>query len=699
MSGSRNLVVQPGSAGASRTALAELVLAWARDVATGAPIHILELGPERRGAKSGCDCPSCGLGLTAVNAAKTEFVRRPHFRHPEGAERDECLVLAARAAVMRQLKEEGWLELPRRQMSARATGLSGETHEAWVELPPERVRITQVDFRDQAVATLTLDDGRQLRVELTGTLDGELMLDVDGHPVPTILLAVDDKSLAGMAPDELRRRLKLLPDGVCWRAHWDDLELARQAENAARGTALFYFDEVPDGMDLPPDLDPALKRQSVLHHEVMKLLAESQELRVPGWVATAEVAWPDGRVERRQAEVEPELLTLDLVELEARFGHIVPDVTCRGWPADGGSVLSPLFIEVTVTNTVTSERLDRIRAEGQPTLEIDLSLTGGRVDREGLRRLVVDELGAKRWLFHPEQARRAAALEGELAVEMAAAKAAAARWAELRAIPLADLAYRYLDAALQLADAEAAEDLDGRQPVQAAAEARSARAAIADVIEGLAAHGFPEAGDTNLIGMRGMLARILSIQLARPVGYRLENIAGVLNAIEQSQGVRQSDASIYLIAVRAYRPPLTEKQQARIEAWAAKVRDSLRRAEATYLRDPSYDRLLSVLFPEMAAGLAKPGGKRRLETAPAHGDWQAAKRSGLPTRRRASFLDRSPRVGAGTWRGYLDTRPGDTELQGRDLEAWKKAHPESAKAWFGEERTDAQPADTSAKDV
>lgn len=684
MSGSRNLVVQPGRAGEARAALAELVLAWARDVTTGAPIHILELGPERRGARSGCDCPSCGLGLTAVNAAKTEFVKRPHFRHPEGAERDECLVLAARAAVMRQLKEEGWLELPRRQMSARATGLSGQQHEAWVELPPERVRIAEVDFRDQAVAMLTLDDGRQLRVELTGTLDGDLMLDADGHPVPTILLAVDDKSLAGMAPDELRRRLRLLPGAVCWRTHWDDVELARQAEAAARGTALFYFDEVPDGMDLPPGLDPALKRQSVLHHEVMKLLAESQELRVPGWVAVAEVAWPNGRVERRQAEVEPQLLRLDLVELEARFGHIVPDITCRGWPTDGGAMLSPLFVEVTVTNTVTAERLDRIRAEGQLTLEIDLSLTGGRVDREGLRRLVVEELGTKRWLFHPEQARRAAALESELAVEQAAAQAAADRWLELRATPLADLAYRYLDAALQLADSEAAEDLDGRQPAHAAVEARSARAAIAEVIEGLAAHGFPEAGDANLIGMRGMLARILSIQLARPVGYRLENIAGVLNAIEQSNGVRAAETSIYLIAVRTYRPPLSDKQQAWFDSWADRVRTSLKRGESTYLRDPSYDRLLSVLFPEMADSLAKPGGKRRIELAPAPGDWQAAKRAGLPTRRRAAFLDRSPRSGIGKWLGYLDTRPGDTMLRGRDLEAWKKANPEAAKLWFGD---------------
>jgi hypothetical protein len=46
-------------------------------------------GPHQRGARCNCKCISCGLPLTAVNAAKTEFQKRPHFRHPEGAESRE----------------------------------------------------------------------------------------------------------------------------------------------------------------------------------------------------------------------------------------------------------------------------------------------------------------------------------------------------------------------------------------------------------------------------------------------------------------------------------------------------------------------------------------------------------------------------------------------------------------------------------
>lgn len=128
----------------ARDTPADLVMAWARDSTTGEPRYILELDRERRGAKCGCECVSCGLPLTAVNAAKAEFVRRPHFRHPEGAERADCMVLAARAAALRHLEREGWVALPRRLRSAKAVGLSRASYEAWVEQPAERVRITEV---------------------------------------------------------------------------------------------------------------------------------------------------------------------------------------------------------------------------------------------------------------------------------------------------------------------------------------------------------------------------------------------------------------------------------------------------------------------------------------------------------------------------------------------------------------------------
>ena len=79
----------------------DLVQAWARDARTGQAIHIGELDSNRQGSRCGCECPNCELPLVAVNAAKREYRRRPHFRHPEGAKREECDLLALRAAALR----------------------------------------------------------------------------------------------------------------------------------------------------------------------------------------------------------------------------------------------------------------------------------------------------------------------------------------------------------------------------------------------------------------------------------------------------------------------------------------------------------------------------------------------------------------------------------------------------------------------
>jgi hypothetical protein len=158
----------------------------------------------------------------------------------------------------------------------------------------------------------------------------------------------------------------------------------------------------------------------------------------------------------------------------------------------------------------------------------------------------------------------------------------------------------------------------------------------------------------------------------------------LLNAIELSQGVRRADHTLYLIALKVYRPPLSERQQVWCEGWASRVRKSIEAGERDYLRDPAYDRLLSVLFPEMASGLAKPFGKRAApDTVPVGAHWREFKRQGLPERRRAGFLDRQPKSEAQGGR-LLDTKPWDRWLKGRDLEAWKKANPEWAKVWFGE---------------
>lgn len=253
------------------------VQAWARDSQTGEPVYIMELGPERRGSQCGCECQSCDLPLTAVNAGKSEYIKRPHFRHPHGAEKTECMFLAARLAALELLRNQGVFVLPARKVLGKVVGLSGTQHEVWIEHPVERLKIRDFDFRDKAWALITFEDGRQLRFHLIGSG----ILDEAGHVIPSISLDLKDTDLAGMSPEELRKRTKLLPDGLCWHSHWKDAELQTQANDAALAKAIDLLDLEGEFAEDLDGVEQKYRRETLLHLEVKKILAEASHIRVP----------------------------------------------------------------------------------------------------------------------------------------------------------------------------------------------------------------------------------------------------------------------------------------------------------------------------------------------------------------------------------------------------------------------------------
>lgn len=682
-----NLVIGGIEGAGPRRALSELLLAWARDIATGEPRYILELTREQRGANCGCECASCGQPLTAVNAAKSEFQMRPHFRHPVGAARNECLILAARAAVLHHLREDGWLDLPRRRMSSQAIGLSGEHYDAWVEAPAEKVRISSVDFRDRTFAMLNLKDGRRLRVQLTGTAGGSTPeMDEAGLPIPTIFLDSDDLSVAAMEPAEIRRHLQLVPDGFRWCSHWQDQQLQADADAAANKIAGEHLDALPAGLELPEDMDPALKWQTVLHYEVKNILAEACELMAPSMERTVELEAPDGRVLRESVFEDAEMLEITHASLEHRFGRVVPDVLCEGWAA-GGIWLMPLLIEVTVTNQIDEERLARIQSMDAYALEIDLSLTGGRVTRDELRRLVVHEIAMKRWLYFPNFESRVADVYAKLRHQVdkefgdleAIARVANERRALVLATPLRAIAEEYLSNVSHLLEIEQRE---GNGFAAEGSLLLAAREGVADSADKLALHGFPEAGESNLVAGRGILSRVLSIRADKGVGYDVHTGHAVLNAIRQSRHSQElSFFTIYFIAVRAFKPHFTSDQQRKYDDWTLEVKESIQRGETKFLRDPAYDKLLSVLFPEMAAGLSKDFGKRGRSTVGAGGQPIRQQSRDKLWRTRAAYLETQPKTSSIRSR-LLDTPPESFWLKGRDLDAWRIANPDWAR-WFG----------------
>lgn len=654
-SGADLIVASQVESGAG-TETPELTLAWARDALTGQPRYILELSPRQNGRACGCECPACGSDLIAVNAGKLEFRRRPHFRHPAGSLRQSCEIVAARLAALRALQDLGEFELPGRRMAGNFRGLT-QTFHVWIDGPRERVRLRSVDFRDRARAVLTLDDGRELVVELVGTaVRSEMGLEPIeakaselGEQRATIVIAIDDPAVAALDPQALRQRLRLLDDAVCWRRHWDDAELAALAEQQARQTADEALDVLSDedlreiGEGIDDQTPPEVRRESRLHLEVKRILERSGWLNAPGHTVVEELAYGKPVPLRHEWAMPAQRLTLSEVKLERAVGRIVPDVICTA-TNEQGEKLAPLLIEVTVTNAIDASRLERIRAVGNAALEIDLSLATGKVDRAGLEQLVLEETAIKRWLYAAREAEVIARLREELALErdLLGEQERTAPPAELptrnpdgtfgpqpgsldaidsihaitrqrllqieesaeklRAMSMAELGERYLSAVVALSYAH--NEL-GTGPLsfnqEREAEFRIAKASLEVAQQELSNRGYPACRDRSLVGQRGILVRLASIRQGIPYGYRYDTVFQVINA---AMNVRDhSEATLYLIAIHAYKPPMTDEQAKHVGGWRARVWESLKNGESHYKRFPHCDALIALLFPEMSAAL------------------------------------------------------------------------------------------------
>lgn len=575
------------------------VQAWARDSLTGEPVYIMELGEQRRGGKCGCECQSCDLPLTAVNAAKSEYIKRPHFRHPHGAEKSECMFLAARMAALQLLREQGVFELPARRIPGKILGLSGTQHEVWIEHPAERIKIRNFDFQDKAYAVITFDDGRQLRFQLIGSGSRS----EDGQVIPSVFLDLKDADLAGLSPEDLRKRTTLVPDGLCWQSHWRDAELQVQANEAALAKAVDLMDIEGEYHAELDGVEQKFRRETLLHLEVKKILAEARQIRVPGIQCYVLRTDDDGHDIEISVDIPSLMIPLVEVALEKRFGRLIPDVTARTSQEHGGVLL----IEVTVTNTIHQQRQEQIQDGNVPALEIDLSRTGGMISRSELRDLVIEGIEFKRWLCHPNADLCQQELEAEAEAQLQERNGAIQEREEARQLilktPIEKIAKDFLDA-IYLYQMHARNGM--------AADFDEISRLLKDVsiqAERLAVHGFNEAKDGDLFGSRSQIvSRILSIKNGGGVGYEFDSTMGIMNAIKQAQVQNRKYHTIYLIAETVYQSKSAPANPTWYADWVEEIKRSIKAGDKMYVRTRRYDQLLSLLFPEMRAGLKKPFG-------------------------------------------------------------------------------------------
>ena len=313
------------------------------------------------------------------------------------------MVLAARAAALRLLIEDGILDLPSRSQSSSWTGLSGTEYQGSAFRPRQRQALVGATFRDRTTAVIELADGRRILVKLTGTNNAEVNEHAAGTTnLATVFIDIADPELASLAPAELRARLRLLPEVLCWQSHWDDLDLKREASLDAEAQA-------QESLDWPVDADldlneiPAeLRRETLLHWTVKQILSMAAHIQVPELVVTESAGVESTRETASTLLVKRQVMALSNVRLEHRFGNVIPDV-CADCVDQDGHDWGVLCIEVTVTHGFDDERLRRIKVAGRPVLEIDLREAFGRITRAELAEVVIEGLAGKRWLYHPRE--------------------------------------------------------------------------------------------------------------------------------------------------------------------------------------------------------------------------------------------------------------------------------------------------------
>jgi hypothetical protein len=273
------------------------------------------------------------------------------------------------------------------------TGASGATYIGTAENPAETVFVRDVRFTDEALAVLVLEGGREIQVLAKGTFRSRPEGDTPG--LAMVELDCNAADIASMSTAEIRSRLFLRRDGLTWRCAPSDKALGDVALSDAQQQAAEWLDAVADGdRALPKEW----QRESALHRAVKEIIAEYKKMSLPEQSVVV-TRRQSGIEKTRKWHEEPKQVAFDSVSLEVRLGRVVPDVVARVGEHE-------LLIEVTVTHSISEVKEDIFHSLGLPVLEIDLSRSCGRVDRNELRRIVLDGVELKRWVYHPRIRRR-----------------------------------------------------------------------------------------------------------------------------------------------------------------------------------------------------------------------------------------------------------------------------------------------------
>lgn len=587
----------------------EQPMRWAVLKSNGAAIYIGMLGPDKNGNACGCKCPSCDEELQAVNAGKdaSHFLRENtlgmFFRHPSGHQRKDCSFLAAKLAALHLLVESGEIDLPPPRRSGVQHGISGATYTGIAEGRSWRGRITEKVWLDSQSAKITLEDGRTVLVLLQARTGLSSEAGVDG----IITIRVNDPIVASWEPDQILKALKFDSEFSCWDKHWDDEELAAEAQRKALTFADAEMDCLPPELGSLDGLTDSQKSETVLHAKVKDILAKSGTLRVPSCDQEIGRLMSDGSQRKRLVHIDSQYLTLSDVRLESPLPGMVPDVMCTARSSRNPSESFTLLIEVAVTHRVDAAKEAKIAARNLACIEVDLTRLGslrGRITVDQLRTAVIDATDCKTWVFNPALARMVNSREQELDREDQELRQAIQREEERQEWLDECSTERLIELLLPVLQHHWLTD----EPMRTDEDYEVLPEEIA---ERLATRGFKSAGDRQLLKKDGVLSCIEDIR-KRHLTQRSAGKYGGLWNFDNDPKLR-SYVTLGLMAARAYPLNLSPDDQNRYNELRQRVRESVDSEKVEYVRPTAHDELIARLFPAMRDLLAKPFG-----TQPAH---------------------------------------------------------------------------------
>lgn len=579
-------------------------MAWAYTAKSKRAIHIGSLPREQTGLKCDCVCPACGAILEAVNAGRpAEYFQqpnrlRPFFRHHTGQQLHGCLLRIAQLAALQLLISQNEIDLPPPRGSRSVIGVSGSVYSAEVMGDRKRALIVERYWIDDQMARITLDDGRVVLFQLSGSP----VRSEDGSFDALVTIRIDDPEVSTWSPEKILEKAELVDKWLCWDRHWQDDELNAQAQAKAEEDARGNLDLSPDDLIFPEGMSPLQRSESVLHWVIKEMLAAAETIRTPAHKDIVSVPAPPRPPLEREILFPAMQLKLTNVRVEFDLSGMIPDIFCTAQNAAGTSPPFELMIEVAVTHRVDSEKKSLIETKGIACIELDVRLLkrSGRVPLKQLREMVCDDPSNKVWISHPEIHRQRAIAMAEL--EAMAAKIRSEREAVdqkrkwLEALTDEQALRRYLELA------------KGRWFVNAAQTRNVEDNEFREMCALLAHKGYAELSSDPFLLKGAVLWKLHTLRQSCLNNESAEVTMGLVRGSLVATNYSQRYITLILIAIRVFDAQMKHRELAEFEGVKAHVLESLRLGNIKYARPKTYDAAIALLFPEMQTGLSKELG-------------------------------------------------------------------------------------------